>query len=576
MYYRHFQVNENPFRPTPDPRYLYLSAAHQEALDHLIYGIAERKGFVMITGGVGTGKTTLLRALLNDLDAKTSTALLLNPFLSEDDLFPTLCDEFAIPAPKEPSRKNYLDAINSFLMENFANGRNAVLLIDEAQNLSRDVLEQIRILSNLETESEKLLQIVLVGQEELKQVLGQNALRQINERIVVRYELTPLEREDVAAYIVHRMGKAGNQGRLPFTKGALFAIYRASGGNPRRINAICDRALLAAYSRQSAKVDKKTVWAAAAEVTGKPLPSRYQPQNFGIVPALLAALVLLLLVYIGHDFLRDRQASPDPALQTEKTAMLKAPAILPEEGPGIKTAPAMAASSLADAVSPDAQDPGKSLDEPDQSLPDQHASGQAMQPESPIQQQGSWRLSFAEALAGELAIFAQNPQAARGQGGAIFTLEADIQALARFLRPFRAAVMCENDLSGCFALVEKADEQKVEVYNDQGQIISVNRPVFEEAFAGKVMWLVPERAAHLRAAPGDRGAVVLRLQQILNQSGYPLEADGVYGPKTLAAVLAFQRDFGLPDDGVAGFATMGLAFQLTRPDAELPGGGGLP
>ncbi|MDI6795512.1 MAG: AAA family ATPase [Desulfatibacillaceae bacterium] len=575
MYYRHFQVNENPFRPTPDPRYLYLSAAHQEALDHLIYGIAERKGFVMITGGVGTGKTTLLRALLNDLDEKTGTALLLNPFLSEDDLFPTLCDEFAIPAPKEPSRKNYLDAINSFLMENFAKGKNAVLLIDEAQNLSRDVLEQIRILSNLETESEKLLQIVLVGQEELKQVLGQNALRQINERIGVRYELTPLEREDVAAYIAHRMGKAGNQGRLPFTKGALDAIYRASGGNPRRINAICDRALLAAYSRQSAKVDKKTVWAAAAEVTGKPLPSRYRPQNFGVVPALLTALVLLLLVYIGYDFLRDRQDYKGLARQTEQAARLTNPAVVPEEGPGMKTAPAMAASSLADTVSKGEQASATILDVPDQPLLAQDRAEQAL-PENQGQQQGSWRLSFAEALAGELAIFAQNPQAARGQGGALFTLDADTGVLAKFLRPFRAAVLCENGMAGCFALVDKADENKVVVYNDQGQTVTVERSVFEEAFAGRVMWLVPERAAHLRAAPGDRGAVVLRLQQILNQSGYPLETDGVYGPKTLAAVLAFQRDFGLPDDGVAGFATMGLAFQLTRSDAEPLGGGSLP
>jgi general secretion pathway protein A len=571
MYYRHFQVNENPFRPTPDPKYLYLSGAHQEALDHLVYGIAERKGFVMITGGVGTGKTTLLRALLNDLDEKTCTALLLNPFLSEDDLFPTLCDEFAIPHPKEPSRKNYLDAINSFLLENFAQGKNAVLLIDEAQNLSREVLEQVRILSNLETESEKLLQIVLVGQEELKQVLGHNAMRQLNERIVVRYELTPLDREDVAAYIAHRMSRAGNQGRTPFTNGALNAVYQASGGNPRRINAICDRALLAAFSRQSAKVDKKTVWAAAAEVTGKPLPNRFRPQNPKAVQIVLAALALLLLVYIGYDFFRDRQVATGPARQPEQAALSQTPApmLMAQKDQGRKTHP-IKASAPAAIKAPDAQKPDESSKEPAAPLfnPQEIAQAQG--------RNGSWRLSFADALAGELALFAQNPQAARGQGGALFTLDAEISALTRFVRPFRAAVLCDDgDLTGCFALVTGADAATVTVYNDQGQIVAVDRPAFEAVYAGRVMWLVPERAAHLRAVPGERGAVVLRLQQILNQAGYPLETDGVYGPKTLAAVMAFQRDFGLPDDGVAGFATMGLAFQLTRTDADLPGKGGL-
>jgi len=222
MYTAFFGFKENPFNLTPDPRYLYLSRYHREALDHLLYGINERRGFIAITGGIGTGKTTLCRALLDHLDENTKSALIFSSFISDMEILETINHEFGIEMePGAETKKDYLDALNQFLLDNFSNGGNALLLIDEAQNLSHTVLEQIRMLSNLETEKDKLIQIVLVGQSELKGVLAAPSLRQLNERITVRYDLKPLDPADLRAYVSHRLSVAGGSGNLNFTKGGL-------------------------------------------------------------------------------------------------------------------------------------------------------------------------------------------------------------------------------------------------------------------------------------------------------------------------------------------------------------------
>ncbi|GAI35581.1 unnamed protein product, partial [marine sediment metagenome] len=201
MYTSYFGFKESPFNLTPDPRYLFLSPHHKEAFDHLLYGIKERRGFIAITGGIGTGKTTLCRALLGQLDDSTKSALIFNSFISDTELLEITNQEFGIdPDLAVGTKKEYIDKLNQFLLKTFSLGGNAVLLIDEAQNLSHTVLEQIRMLSNLETEKEKLIQIVLVGQSELKELLASSSLRQLNERVMVRYELRPLDRKDVQGY----------------------------------------------------------------------------------------------------------------------------------------------------------------------------------------------------------------------------------------------------------------------------------------------------------------------------------------------------------------------------------------
>jgi len=260
MYASHFKLRENPFSLTPDPKYLFLSRQHREALNHLIYGIKEKKGFIVVTGGIGTGKTTLSRALLSGMDPSVETALIFNSYLSDMELLEVINQEFGIPlAGVDRTKRRYIDTLNAFLLANHRAGKNSVVLIDEAQNLSRNVLEQIRMLSNLETETEKLLQIVLVGQPELRELLAQPSLRQLNERISVRYHLDALLEDDVPDYIVHRLTVAGNTGRLSFADDAFGSIYDFSRGNPRRINILCDRALLIAYAGNGLAIDRKII-----------------------------------------------------------------------------------------------------------------------------------------------------------------------------------------------------------------------------------------------------------------------------------------------------------------------------
>jgi general secretion pathway protein A len=267
MYAEFFGLKENPFNLSPEPRYLFLSEHHRDALNCLIYGIKEKKGFVLLSGGIGLGKTTICRSLLNSLDDSVETALIFNTAISDEDLLQTILTEFGIRIRKETkTKKTYIDALNKFLLKNYAAGKTAVLLIDEAQNLSYGVLEQIRMLSNLETEQEKLLQIILIGQPELNATLLLPALRQLNERITVRYNLAPLSPPEVRAYIDHRLKVAHGPGPLTFTASAINLIYSFSEGIPRRINALCDRALLIAYTKNISKISRKIVKLAVADI----------------------------------------------------------------------------------------------------------------------------------------------------------------------------------------------------------------------------------------------------------------------------------------------------------------------
>jgi len=267
MYAAYFGLKENPFKLSPEPGYLFLSEQHRDALNYLIYGIKEKKGFVLISGDIGTGKTTLCRKLLNLLDESVETALIFNTAMSEVELLASVVKEFGVAISRETgTKKDYVDALNEFLLQNFTAGKNAVLLIDEAQNLSHGVLEQIRMLSNLETEKEKLLQIILIGQPEIKATLTLPALRQLNERITVRYDLKPLAAGDVTAYIDHRLGVAGWPGKITFTKGAYRQVFDFSEGIPRRVNALCDRALLIAYTKNVAKIDRRIIRHAARDI----------------------------------------------------------------------------------------------------------------------------------------------------------------------------------------------------------------------------------------------------------------------------------------------------------------------
>jgi general secretion pathway protein A len=268
MYASHFGLKQAPFSIAPDPRYLFMSERHREALAHLLYGVGGGGGFVLLTGEIGAGKTTVCRCFLEQIPRRCNVAYIFNPKLSTSELLQSICDEFRIPLPAGPqaSLKAHVDALNEFLLKTHAVGQNNVLIIDEAQNLSTEVLEQLRLLTNLETNERKLLQIILIGQPELKQMLARPELEQLAQRVIARYHLDALSEGETAQYIQHRLETAGLKRGSLFDRKALARIHELTRGVPRRINLLCDRALLGAYAEGKARVDKVIVEKAAAEV----------------------------------------------------------------------------------------------------------------------------------------------------------------------------------------------------------------------------------------------------------------------------------------------------------------------
>ena len=268
MYLDFYGLRENPFNVTSDPSFLYLSHTHKEALAHLSYGIEQRKGFVEITGEVGAGKTTLCRALLNHLDARTRTSLIFNPNLPETQLLEAVLNDFGIE-PERKSKVAFIRQLNEFLLEQLSRGNNAVLIIDEAQNLRKNTLETIRMLSNLETEKEKLLQIVLVGQPELRDKLNSPELLQLRQRIGVRFHVRALDEDELHDYIKHRLFVAGSKKGIEFSKTALADLYEYSKGIPRVVNIICDKSLLLGFVQETRVIEEGIVRKSIEETEGQ-------------------------------------------------------------------------------------------------------------------------------------------------------------------------------------------------------------------------------------------------------------------------------------------------------------------
>lgn len=305
MYKEYFGLKEAPFSIAPDPRYLYMSEGHREALAHLIYGIGYDGGFVLLTGEVGAGKTTVCRCLLEQVPEDTTIAFIMNPRLSVVELLATVCDDLGIRYPKgSDSVKVFVDALNTYLLDAHERGRRTVLIIEEAQNLSSDVLEQLRLLTNLETSQRKLLQIIMLGQPELREKLARPELLQLAQRITARYHLGPLSKKEVAAYVAHRLDVAGGHAAL-FPPSVVRRLYRLSGGVPRLINILCDRALLGLYVQGKERVDVRTLSSAAREVLGKEWFERRYGKTLkrlaaGLTVALFVAILVLVLAFY-HD-----------------------------------------------------------------------------------------------------------------------------------------------------------------------------------------------------------------------------------------------------------------------------------
>jgi len=376
MHEEYYGFSEKPFSLTPDPKYLYKSESHANAFDLLQYAIRRREGFVVVTGDIGTGKTTLCRALLEQLDRKTFTALVLNPFLSEEDLLRQILQDFGVVSREEMkrgrlagvSKQELIDTLNEFLLSLLPLRAGALLIIDEAQNLPRQVLEQIRILSNLETHKEKLLQIVLVGQLNLKDLLRSPELRQLDQRVSIRYELKPLTREETSAYVAHRLTIAGGGAAVSFAPHALDLVHRRTNGIPRLINLVCDRALLGGYSVRTNQITPELVTAAAAglELSSPHAPVfgwlRHRAAAFAAGAAMMAAVSAvaygIFALQAGAESARSSESSAVPAraIPDPKSAPATTPSPMPRtegtSGPATPAAVDSARSGPADIALP--------------------------------------------------------------------------------------------------------------------------------------------------------------------------------------------------------------------------------
>lgn len=325
MYLEYYGLREAPFSITPDPRYVFLSERHRDALAHLLYGVGKggSGGFVQLTGEVGTGKTTLSRLLLEQLPEDTRVALLLNPKLSPVEMIEAVCEELKLDiSGKQGSLKGLTDALNTYLLDAYAQGMRVVLIVDEAQNLSLDVLEQIRLLTNLETPTQKLLQIILLGQPELRDMLNRPELRQLAQRITARYHLTPLDAAEAEAYVKHRMAVAGCQ-HVPFSRLGMRALFQRSGGIPRLINVIADRALMAGYAREQQSIGERLVDRSADETL--PGHARYWVRRYA--RWVLAALLVLAVGIVALRSMDHGSGVPATTLVTTP-----APAAAPDAG----------------------------------------------------------------------------------------------------------------------------------------------------------------------------------------------------------------------------------------------------
>jgi general secretion pathway protein A len=545
MYTSFFGLREKPFAITPDPRYLYLSERHAEALAHLLYGINEAGGFIQLTGEVGTGKTTVIRSLLEQLPGHADVALILNPRVTPAEFLLTICEELHIPVPEagRGSTKTLMDLIGRQLLDTHARGRRVVLIVDEAQNLSTQTLEQVRLLTNLETATTKLLQIILIGQPELRALLDQPELRQLAQRITGRYHLDPLSAEETTGYVKHRMRVAGATAEV-FTPSALREIHRLSGGIPRVINVICDRALLGAFTQEDHRAGAALVRQAASEVYGRPVPAPWL--KWTTTAAVAAAVALVGFGIWSYLDARSDSAAQSPPAQGAPATAASTAGPPPVATPDVQPATAVAAEAGAVSATPVAPPaPVVSLDE----LLVRHGND-----------------TTTEAALGKLfALWGAAYDPGRGRGcdqAAKQGLECMFQKgswaqLRALNRP--AILTLTDDLGRSHQVVlSRLDDEHATL--DLGgasrdvPVTAVSRYWFGDFL---LLWR-PPLAVVKALTPGMRGADVRWLRDSLRATqGLPAAPPGsdVYDDELTRLVQDFQRQHRLAVDGIAGVQT---------------------
>ena len=531
VYLDYFGLEKAPFAITPDPAFVYLSPHHQDGLAHLLYGVGQGGGggFVQLTGEVGTGKTTLCRCLLEQIPAATRVALILNPLLSPTELVTAICDELEIDTSDlGDSLKGLVDRLNHYLLKAHAAGERVVVIIDEAQNLSRDSLEQVRLLTNLETATDKLLQIILLGQPELRDLLEQENLRQLAQRITARFHLTPLNEFETGAYINHRMAVAGAR-HNPFDASAMKALYSNSGGVPRLINIIADRALVAAYAKDSPEIDSALIHAAADEVRGK--RSGWLAQGWLAWAALTAVLVVLAWTLGGRkpgDRMEPERVAAIVPVQSQVTSE---PQIQMEPEPVAPVFPDLSAARLANF---NAAVPGQLASMWDAGLsadllgPDCGASYSAGF--SCLQFQGNWQRIRNLGLPAVLALTGAGERAVLLQG-----------------------------LTDEFALLAGPQGPETVPLKD-----------LESHWLGQYKIIWPQAQDWPRQLKsGNQGPAVTIVQQLAVSAEQPFQGaiSDRFSSEFKDWVIRFQQSHGLDDDGIIGPATL---LYLLAPSIESP------
>jgi general secretion pathway protein A len=576
MYLSFFGIAEKPFAITPDPRYLYLSQRHADALAHLVYGINEAGGFIQLTGEVGTGKTTTIRSLLARAPKNAEIALILNPRMGPGEFLLALCEELGMGADDSAigNTKELVDLLNRYLLRAHAQGRRVVLIVDEAQNLAPEVLEQIRLLTNLETETQKLLQIILIGQPELRKLLGREDLRQLAQRITGRYHLDPLSRQETAAYVRHRMRVAGATADI-FTRGALREVYNVTRGIPRVINIICDRALLGAYTQDLHQVPAALVRRAGAEVFDQNLSPRWIPLAVGgLAVAVLIGSALLLWRYAP------RHVMPPGAVDGTAAPPMVAPAAAPATTePSASSAPTAAvAGAAAGAAAPAAN-----------SAPDNGASVATTTPASAT----TAPQSFAQVLASNRGATGTDSAFAQllGLWQASYTpgkTDGCSQALAQGLRCLmqrgslaqlrmlnRPAILMLSDQAGTPSQVVlralRDDNAQLQIGS---QSVTISIAELTRFWFGDFVLLWRPGVKDVRdLSAGMRGAPVRQLREQLNRwsgAGNGASTSDAYDGSLVQLVEQFQRANRLAVDGIAGIETqVALDAVLAAPDSPL-------
>ena len=539
MYTRFFGLNEKPFSITPDPRYLFMSARHGEALAHLVYGVTESGGFMQLTGEVGTGKTTLVRTLLlNRMPANANVAVVLNPQLSALEFLVTICEELHVQVPDDRhSIKALIDTLNGYLLEAHADGRRTILVVDEAQNLAPDVLEQVRLLTNLETAKQKLLQIVLIGQPELRELLARNDLRQLAQRITGRYHLEPLSREETEQYIEHRLKVAGALGEV-FDAGAKREVFRQTQGVPRLINVICDRALLGAFSVENRRVNRRIIRKAATEISGKTEAANTMRRALPVVGIIAAVVISAGFLSL----LEERKPAIEAATEAAAPAIQEPATIVPVPEPEPE---------------PVAEEPAASLDDQLQLAQELTNSQSAM-----VALLNLWGLEY---RIGEQPGCAQ----AEAAGYSCLSQRGSWGNLKQFDRP---AILALVDARGQAhnVVLSSIEGQTVEL--SIGGVM-VTHPLSEvsDMWLGQYMLLWrPPNGVSVSMGPGSRGSSVLWLRQSLAEidARYRTNApdSDEFDDDLQQNVRAFQRDHRLDVDGVAGQQTQIIINTLLAAD----------